>query len=102
MKARFGESLLRRLTEARRDIAIGNNCAATTELEPGAFLAQIGEKTSADLYVIATIAERDVDDHATRIRSCGGVSKVCRAVEMAGLDFIICHMRNIPSAASRR
>jgi hypothetical protein len=51
----------------------------TAEREPAAFGTQTDQQTSADLDVVAAIAERYVyDAHAPRIRFAPVVSKVCR------------------------
>ena len=77
---------MRGLAIAGRNIAVGDDNASAAEREPGAFTADTGQDTCADLDVIAAAAERNFNDaHMPRIGLRTAVSKVCRAYELAPL-----------------
>jgi hypothetical protein len=67
-----------------RNIAVGDDNASVAKGEPGAFTADTGEESSADLDIIVAAAERNLNDaHMPRIGLRTAVSKVCRVRELA-------------------
>ena len=66
------------------NIAVGDDNTSAAEREPGAFKADTGEESCADLDIIAAAAELNLNDaHMPRIGLRTAVSKVCRVRELA-------------------
>ncbi len=62
-----------------RNVLIRNDCTSTDELDARAFIAEEGQKARGNLYVIAAVAQGNVNGaHTSRIEARVPMSKPCR------------------------